>query len=140
MNILVSACLTGLNCKYNGKNNLNKKVERLLDKHTVISVCPEQLGGLPTPRPAAEISNGKVINKCGDDVTREFNIGAEKTLEIARKYNCNIAVFKANSPSCGCGFVYDGTFSGNLVSGDGICTRLLKENGIRVITEIDLPE
>lgn len=140
MNILVSACLTGLDCKYNGKNNLNKKVEHLLDKYTVIPVCPEQLGGLCTPRPPAEIKGNKVINKNGEDVTAEFKRGAEKTLEIAKKYNCSLAIFKSNSPSCGCGTVYDGTFSGTLVLGDGICTKLLKENGIRVMTEIDLPE
>ena len=137
MNILVSSCLTGLDCKYNGGNNFSKKISTLMDKHVIIPVCPEIMGGLPTPRPPAEISSGRIINKEGIDVTQNFETGAKKVLEIAKKYNCTIAVLKANSPSCGTEKIYDGTFSGILTAGDGITAKLLKENGIQVLTEND---
>ena len=137
MNILVSACLLGTDCKYNGGNNFDKKVSRLADRHTIIPVCPENLGGLPTPRPPAEIKNGRVINKEGEDVTEAFLSGAKKTLETAKKYDCKIAVLKANSPSCGCRKIYDGNFSKTLISGDGICDKMLIDNGICVLTEND---
>lgn len=137
MNILISACLLGTDCKYNGGNNFDKNVSHLADKHTVIPVCPEQLGGLLTPRPPAEIKCGRVINKTGVDVTNEFVLGAKKVLDIAKKYDCTIAVLKANSPSCGCGKIYDGSFSGTLVSGNGICAKMLIDNNIKVLTEND---
>lgn len=137
MNILVSSCLTGLDCKYNGGNNFSKKISALMDKHVIIPVCPEVLGGLPTPRPPAEIKGGYVINKEGVDVTQNFKAGAKKALEAAKKYNCTVAVLKSNSPSCGFGRIYDGTFSGTLIDGNGITAALLKENGIRVLTEND---
>ena len=137
MNILVSSCLCGVNCKYNGGNNENKKVVQLMDKHTVIGVCPEVLGGLLTPRTPSEIKGGKVITKDGEDVTEAFYRGAKAALEEAQKYSVDLAILKANSPSCGCGKIYDGTFSRTLVSGDGVFAKMLKENNIRVLTEND---
>lgn len=137
MNILVSSCLLGTDCKYNGENNFNKKVSCLSDRHTVIPVCPEKLGGLLTPRSPAEIKNNRVITKDGKDVTDAFFKGAEIVLETAKKYDCKIAVLKANSPSCGHGKIYDGNFCKNLISGDGICAKMLIDNGIKVLTEDD---
>lgn len=137
MNILVSSCLAGTNCKYNGENNFSKKISKLMDKHTIVPVCPEVLGGLPTPRSPAEIRGKQVINKNGEDVTKNFFDGAQKTLEIAKKYNCKIAVLKSFSPSCGYKHIYDGTFSKNIINSSGITAKLLEENGILVLTEND---
>lgn len=137
MNIVVSSCLAGCDCKYNGGNNFNKKVSVLLDKHTVVCVCPEQLGGLKTPRPPAEIKGDKVISKNGEDVTENFMLGAKIALNEAKRYNCTVAVLKANSPSCGCGKVYDGTFSKTLKNGNGVFAQLLLDNNIKVFTEED---
>ncbi len=134
-NILVSACLLGADCKYNGKNNRNENVLRLMEKHTLIPVCPEQLGGLATPREPSEKSGGRVISKSGADVTENYKKGADEVLKIARLYGCKRAVLKAKSPSCGSGKVYDGTFSGTLIDGDGVTARLLKQNGIEVQNE-----
>lgn len=134
-NILVSACLLGADCKYNGKNNRNENVLRLMEKHTLIPVCPEQLGGLATPREPSEKSGGRVISKSGADVTENYKKGAYEVLKIARLYGCKRAVLKAKSPSCGSGKVYDGTFSGTLIDGDGVTAQLLKQNGIEVQNE-----
>lgn len=134
-NILVSACLLGADCKYNGKNNRNENVLRLMEKHTLIPVCPEQLGGLATPREPSEKSGERVISKSGADVTENYKKGADEVLKIARLYGCKRAVLKAKSPSCGSGKVYDGTFSGTLIDGDGITAQLLKQNGIEVQNE-----
>lgn len=131
--ILVSACLAGVNCKYNGKNNENKKILDLIENENVILVCPEQLGGLPTPRTCAEIKKDKVITKDNTDVTYEYTKGAMETLNIAKKYKIKKAILKSKSPSCGKGKVYDGTFSGTLIAGNGITTDLLIKNGIEVI-------
>ena len=136
--ILVSACLLGINCKYSGSNNLNEKVLEYLKDKEVIPICPEILGGLSTPRPSSEIINDKVINNKNEDVTKEYKKGAEESLKLAKLFNVKKALLKAKSPSCGCGKIYDGTFKGILVDGDGITTRLFKDNGIEVITEIDL--
>lgn len=135
MKLLASACLLGINCKYNGKNNKNNKILELLKDHDLIPVCPEILGGLPIPRIPSEIQNNKVITKDGRDVTKEYQKGAEETLKIAKLYDCEIAILKEKSPSCGCGKIYDGTFTTNLISGDGITARLLKENNIKIIGE-----
>ena len=131
--ILVSACLVGVNCNYKGKSCLNESVAAMVREGRAIPVCPELLGGLTTPRPPAEIKNERVITKDGDDITDAFLAGANKTLEICQKYNCQKAVLKANSPSCGCGKIYDGNFNGTLVDGKGITARLLIEHGIEVI-------
>ena len=138
MNILISACLLGVNCKYNAKNNVISGLEELLSKHTLIPVCPEQLGGLSTPRTPAEISGEKVITKDLVDVTKEYENGAQEALRLAKLYDCKYAILKERSPSCGTGKVYDGTFSKTLVDGDGITAKLLKDNGIIVVGESDL--
>ena len=136
--ILVSACLLGYNCKYNGKNNKNDKVLEYIKDKYVIPICPEIFGGLSTPRIPSEINDNKVINKEGMDVTKYFMDGANKTLEIAKTLNIKKALLKQKSPSCGCGKIYDGTFTNNIINSDGITTKLLKENNIEVITEEDL--
>ena len=131
--VLVSACLLGVNCKYNGGNNFDEDILEYLKDKEIIPVCPEIFGGLTTPRPPAEIINDKVLNNEGVDVTANYNKGALETLKLARRLNVKKAILKAKSPSCGEGKIYDGTFSNTLISGDGITTRLLKENGIEVI-------
>lgn len=132
--ILVSACLLGTNCKYSGGNNYSEEVMEYLKDYEIIPICPEQLGGLPTPRPASEIIGDKVINNEGTDVTSNYQKGAEEALKIAKLLGIKKALLKAKSPSCGNGKIYDGTFSGTLIDGDGITTKLLKENNIEVIT------
>lgn len=132
--ILVSACLLGTNCKYSGGNNYSEEVTEYLKDYEIIPICPEQLGGLPTPRPASEIIGDKVINNEGTDVTSNYQKGAEEALKIAKLLGIKKALLKAKSPSCGNGKIYDGTFSGTLIDGDGITTKLLKENNIEVIT------
>lgn len=132
--ILVSACLIGTNCKYSGGNNYSEEVMEFLKDYEIIPICPEQLGGLPTPRPASEIIGDKVMNNEGTDVTSNYQKGAEEALKIAKLLGIKKALLKAKSPSCGNGKIYDGTFSGILTTGDGITTKLLKENNIEVIT------
>ncbi len=132
--ILVSACLLGVNCKYDGGNNSSKEIDEFLKDYEIIPICPEIMGGLPTPRLAAEAKGNRVINTEGQDVTRNFQKGAEETLFLAKKYDVKKALLKARSPSCGNGKVYDGTFTKTLIDGDGITTKILKENGIEIIT------
>ena len=133
--LLVSACLLGKNCKYNGKNNYNEKVCALAKKYDLIPVCPETAGGLSAPRNPAEICGQQVLLSDKTDVTAEFKKGAELTLETALACNCKKAMLKAKSPSCGSGRIYDGTFSKKLVCGDGVTAKLLKENGIVIFNE-----
>ena len=140
---LVSSCLAGVNCRYDGKSNENKVVQELVKQGKAIAVCPEQLSGLPVPRPCCEIINNnngsiKVVNEYGKDLTDAFIRGAEKTLEIAGIIGAEKAVLKSKSPSCGCGFIYDGTFSGKLKEGNGLTAELLIKNGIEVYTENDV--
>lgn len=137
-NILVSACLLGENCKYNGKNNLNAKVLELKKKFSIIPICPEVMGGLPTPRVPSEIQGDKVINKEGKDVTKEYNRGALLALELAKKHNCKIAILKEKSPSCGSKFIYDGTFTGTKILDNGVTAKLLRLNGILVYSEDEI--
>ena len=136
--ILVSACLLGINCKYDGENNKNNKVLEYLKDKEVIPICPEIMGGLPTPRIPSEIKDNKVITKENNDVTYNFVKGAEEVLYLAKLLNVKKALLKAKSPSCGVGEIYDGTFTHTKIKGDGITTRLLKENNIEVLTELDL--
>ena len=136
--ILVSACLLGINCKYDGENNKNDKVIEYIKGKEVIPICPEIMGGLPTPRIPSEIKDNKVITKENKDVTNSFYKGAEEVLYLAKLLNVKKALLKAKSPSCGVGEIYDGTFTHTKIKGDGITTRLLKENNIEVITELDL--
>lgn len=140
MKILVSACLLGENCKYNGENNLNKNLKGFLTEHEVISVCPEVLGGLSIPRVPAEIVNGVVTNKNGRIVDKEFKKGALISLEMAKKNKIELAILQSRSPSCGAKQLYDGTFSGNLINGSGIFAKLLKENGFCVVDIEDFSE
>lgn len=140
---IVSACLAGVNCRYNGEDNECSWVKDFIKDKNYILVCPEVLGNLPTPRPPSEFVNGRVIDKNGEDVTDNFIQGAEKSLiEVEKKAEesgeeIELAILKANSPSCGFGKIYDGTFSRKLIDGDGIFAALLKEKGIKVITEQD---
>ncbi|MCT4618916.1 MAG: DUF523 domain-containing protein [Marinisporobacter sp.] len=143
--ILISACLGGVDCKYNGGNNLKEEILKLIKEKKAILVCPEQLGGLATPRVPCEIVGGdgqtvlekqaKVMNKNGEDKTTYFLKGAEETLKIAKLYDVRTAIFKGKSPSCGSGTIYDGNFSGNKKKGDGVTAALLKNEGIRVVDE-----
>ena len=137
--ILISACLANIPCRWDGKAKPNNRIIELVKSGQAILVCPEQLGGLTTPRDPAEIKDGKVITNKGKDVTIEFIKGAEVVLDIAHQYGCKKAILKAKSPSCGKNEIYDGTFSDNLVKGYGITTSLLLKNGIDVISENELP-
>ena len=144
---LISACLCGVNCKYNGANNYNEKCNELFISGKAVLICPEQLGGLTTPRVPSELQanakdvmegNGKVITKEGLDVTKEFIKGAKEVVEIAKKLPISAAILKEGSPSCGVNFVYDGSFNGNKVKGKGITTEMLNEIGIKTLSEKDL--
>lgn len=145
---IVSACLCGINCAWNGKSKVSPKVLELIKSGELIPVCPEQLGGLSTPRIPQEIqgcsgenvlaNRCKVMNKNGEDVTAQFIRGAEEALKIAKLTGATEFIAKSKSPSCGCGSTYDGTFSGTLIEGDGVTTALLKQNGIKVKSEEDL--
>ena len=134
MKYLISACLIGDNCKYDGGNNLNEVAKKLFDVKLALPVCPEELGGLSTPRVPAEIVDGKVVNKEGNDVTLEYNLGARSALKTALDNEIGIAILQSRSPSCGSKYIYDGAFNGNLISGEGVTTKLLRNNGIKVIT------
>lgn len=134
--ILVSACLLGVNCRYDGKNGKKEDILALMNQFHLIPICPEQLGGMKTPRPPAE-RTGKVsvMDQSGQDVTAFFKRGAMETLKIAEIYGCKRAILKERSPSCGHGSIYDGTFSRKTVPGSGVTAELLNENGINVIGE-----
>ena len=139
MKIMVSACLAGENCKYNGGSNRNEKVLRLMEENEVILVCPEQMGGLPTPRTPCEICNGVVMTKEGRGVDQEFRAGAAKCLDVAMREQPDLIVLQSRSPSCGVKQRYDGTFSGKLTEGSGVTAELLMKNGFRCIDVEDLP-
>ncbi len=136
--ILVSACLLGSNCKYDGTNNKNEKVLKYIKDKEVIPICPEIMGGLQTPRIPSERVENKVLSKEGIDVTSNFKKGAEEALYLAKLFNVKKALLKAKSPSCGNGLIYDGTFTHSKKEGFGVTTELLKKNGIKIITEEDL--
>lgn len=140
MKVLVSMCLLGVYCRYNGERKADTGVLSLLLREglTLIPVCPEQLGGLPTPRLPAEQSGNRVFDKSGADRTEAFVNGANEVLRLAKLYGCKAAVLKERSPSCGSNIVYDGTFQGVRVPGDGVCAGLLKKNGIAVFGESEL--
>ncbi|MCD6551450.1 DUF523 domain-containing protein [Thermotoga sp.] len=142
MKILVSACLLGLPTRYDSRSKPDEKILKLLEKHILIPVCPEQLGGLPTPRPRCEILGGhgwtgkeKVVDEFGCDRTESYLKGAKLTLEIARLLKVSVAILKSKSPSCGKYLVYDGSFSGRLVPGKGVTAFLLEKNGVKVFEE-----
>ncbi len=136
--ILVSACLLGVECRYKGDSCPCQKVIDLIDGNELIPVCPEQAGGLPTPRTPSERVGDKVIMQDGNDVTAEYRKGADTALYLARKFNVDYAVLKANSPSCGKGMIYDGTFTGSKCEGNGVTAELLINNGYTVYTENDI--
>lgn len=133
--ILVSACLLGVNCRYNGKGVLDGAVKSLMGRAVLIPVCPEIMGGMATPRDPAERVGEQVITNAGADVTAAYQKGAQETLRLAQLYGCRCAILKERSPSCGNGRIYDGTHSKKLTDGDGIAAALLKKNGIQVFGE-----
>lgn len=135
MTILVSACLLGCPCRYDGTAKADPRVLALMERHTLIPVCPEQLGGLPTPRLPSERREGGVFDRGGKDVTAQYRQGAEEVLRLARLYGCTHAVLKERSPSCGSGQIYNGSFSHVLVPGSGVAAELLAQNGITVLGE-----
>ena len=139
MKILVSACLLGENCKYNGKNNYSERVAAYVAGNEVIPVCPEVLGGLPIPRDPAEIVEGVVTNCKGVSVDRQFRKGAEEALRIAEENGIDLAILQSRSPSCGVSRIYDGTFTGRLIPGQGIFAGLLQQHGYRVMDCEELP-
>jgi uncharacterized protein YbbK (DUF523 family) len=145
---LVSACLVGINCRYDGGNSTNERLLYLFKEYELFPVCPEQLGGLKTPRSSSEIRGGhgpdvfrlraRVLTKDGIDVTDYFIKGAYEVLKIAKRLGIKEAIFKTRSAACGCGKIYDGTFSNKLIDGDGVTTALLKKYGIEVKTDEEI--
>ena len=133
--ILLSQCLAGAHCRWDGGTNLVPELRALVESGLAVTVCPEVSGGLPTPRNPSEILDGRVITSYGEDVTDCFHTGAETALRVFEEYHCDYAVLKARSPSCGCGMVYNGKFDGGLVPGNGITAQLLLEHGYHVMTE-----
>lgn len=142
MKVIVSACLLGYNYKYNGKNNYCSELVEFLEKENIeiIPICPEVFGGLSTPRNPSERIGNKVLMNNNNDVTNEFNKGAKKALDLAFENDCKIAIMKAKSPSCGFGEIYDGTFSGVLINGNGVTGDLFFENNIIICNEINYKE
>jgi len=135
---LCSACLMGMRCRYDGKAKINPKVLELAENDILIPVCPEQLGGLPTPREPVEGGAKKLFAKNGNPPIKEFSDGAKEVLKIAKSLKIKEAILKQRSPSCGCGQIYDGTFTGKVINGNGVTADLLIRNGIKVISEEDL--
>lgn len=138
MNILISACLLGVSCRYDGAQRENAAAICLAEKYHLIPFCPEQAGGLATPRSPAELCGGIVMTRDGADVTDAYRRGAEEALRLAELFHCAVAVLKERSPSCGSGEIHDGTFSGGLTTGDGMTAALLKAHGIRVLGESEI--
>ncbi len=136
---LVSACLLGHDCKYNGGNNDNAAVREFLKDKDYVVFCPERASGLPSPRLPSEIRDGRVYSRAGEDVTAEFNLGAEKALAFCQKHGVTHAILKARSPSCGVHAVYDGTFTGHVIPGMGVTAKLLSANAIALMDEEDIP-
>ena len=140
MRILVSACLMGVGCRYDGKSNQLPQLEQLMKQHTCIPVCPEIFGGLPTPRVPAERQGSKIMTQDGQDVTQQFVRGTAEVLRLADLYHCKAALLKERSPSCGSGQIYDGTFTKTLTEGDGLTAEMLKRKGIAVYGESQIGE
>ena len=140
-NVLISACLLGVSCRYDGLSKpLDAKIiENLRSRYHLIPICPEIFGGLPTPRIPAEIQADRLaLRKDGKDITDEYKKGAKEALRLAKLFDCKLAILKERSPSCGSGVIYDGSFTGNKINGDGITAELLKKEGIRIIGESEL--
>lgn len=138
MTYLVSACLLGIACRYDGASAHSPRVQSFLEGKSFIPVCPEQLGGLPTPRVPCELQANRVVDQIGKDRTEAFHRGAEETLAIARMTGCTAAILQRRSPSCGVRHIYDGTFTGTLVPGMGVTAMRLQSEGISILTEDDL--
>ena len=138
--LLVSACLLGRKCRYDGGGNYAPGIEALAERFELVPVCPEQLGGLPTPRTPSERVGERVLSRDGADATAAFRQGAERALAIAQEQGVACALLKERSPSCGCGAVYDGTFTGAVVRGDGVTAELLKAHGLRILGESRIGE
>lgn len=138
MKIAVSACLLGENCKYNGGNNYNEKVMEFVKGHEVIGICPELLGGLPVPREPAEIVDGIVRTKDGASVNEEFRHGAEAAMNIIEENDIELVILQSRSPSCGAKKIYDGTFSGNLIVGQGVFAQMLAKRNYKTVDVSDL--
>ena len=138
--VLISACLAGINCKFNGENNLldGGILDEISKRYHLLFICPEVFGGLGTPREPAEMKDGLVVTKTAKDVSENFKFGAEICLKIAKLNGCKKAILKARSPSCGSGQIYDGSFTKKLIFGDGVAAKLLKENGILVFSEDEI--
>ncbi len=146
--IVISACLIGEKCRYNGRDSKSEAITNKFDVDSLIQICPEQMGGLSTPRPAAEIVGGdgeavldgkaQVVTVDGEDRTEAFLAGAYRALEIAQAQGATHAILKSKSPSCGCGQIYDGSFTGNLTDSDGVTAALFRRHGIEIMTEEDL--
>ena len=138
--VLISACLAGINCKFNGENNLLDSgiLDEISKKYHLLFICPEVFGGLSTPREPAEMKGGLVVTKTAKDVSENFKFGAEICLKIAKLNGCKKAILKARSPSCGSGQIYDGSFTKKLIFGDGVVAKLLKENEILVFSEDEI--
>lgn len=137
---LISACLCGVRCRYDGSVSCGERFARLAANGLALPVCPELLGGLPVPRPPCELRGGRVFTRDGDDRTPAFLTGARHALELALKHRVRYAIFKERSPSCGCDTVFDGSFTGLLAPGQGLTTALLRQNGITVMSEETAPE
>lgn len=133
--LMVSACLAGVACRYNGDAYPVAAVEDLVRAGDALPICPERLGGLPSPRQPVEWRDGKAVDEQGGDWTAAFVSGAQQAARVAKTLGCTGAILKARSPSCGCGCIYDGSFSHTRIAGDGLFSRLLKEQGVQVITE-----
>lgn len=140
MNILVSSCLLGSNCRYDGSGRLLPQIIALQKAHNLIPFCPEIYGGLGIPRPASERANGRVVTKQGGDVTAQYEAGAQEALHIAKLLHCELAILKERSPACGHGMIHDGSFTGALTAGDGVTAELLLKNGIAVIGESEIED
>ena len=138
MKVIVSASLAGDNCKYKGGNNHNQKMIDLLKSHEIIKVCPEVLGGLPIPRPSAELVDGQVMNTEGKNITKEFTLGAQKAFEIVQKENPDLIILQSRSPSCGIKQIYDGTISGKKIPGHGLFAALCINAGYKVLDIEDI--
>ncbi len=138
--LLVSACLLGVNCRYDGKNGYREEILQLKKHFQLVPVCPEQLGGLETPRKPSEIRAGAVVTSEGKDVTDNFKRGARECLKLAQLFQCEYGVLKERSPSCGYGTIYDGTFTGTKISGNGVAAGLLTEHGVTVFGESRIQE
>ncbi|MBQ3485489.1 MAG: DUF523 domain-containing protein [Clostridia bacterium] len=140
MTILVSACLLGQNCKYNGGNNRNERVLRYVDGHEIIPVCPEMLGGLPCPRKPVEWVGDRVLTRDGDDCTEAFRLGVQRALAAIDGKQIDLAILQSRSPTCGVKQIYDGTFSGVRIAGQGALAKALKEKGVPLMDAEDVPE